>query len=431
MTRGHARYEESRAWLYGLARGGVKLGLERIASIALALEHPESFAPSVLVAGTNGKGSVSAMIHGALIAARLRAGLFTSPHLHTVRERIRLGRAPITEAAFVREVDRLRALALAGACPEPTFFEAITALGWAAMRSAKMDIEVLEVGLGGRLDATNASGAVLASVITSIGMDHEAFLGSTIERIAREKAGILRAGVPAVVSVDDRGALREIRTIARRRGAELHVLGEDVRVEEGADGMRVTVGRRRVGGLVPGLAGAHQRRNAATAAAALLVLRSARRPIPDDAIRRGVGRVDWPGRLETVPGRPSILFDAAHNPDGARALAAHLATLPRTGRRVLLFGVMSDKDWPAMLRTLSSEIDERVYVAPALGRAEKLVHLDAFAPGLSAPSVAEGLALAKARAGGHGLVVVAGSIFVLAEARASALGLAQEPPIAM
>ncbi|MFO0681510.1 MAG: Mur ligase family protein [Sandaracinus sp.] len=429
------RYEESRAWLYGLARGGVKLGLERIEEIAAALAHPEAFAPAVIVAGTNGKGSVSAMIHGALVAARVRAGLFTSPHLHTVRERIRLGRAPISETAFVREVDRLRAVVATGACPEPTFFEAITALGWSAMRSAKIELEVLEVGLGGRLDATNATKNVHATAITSIGMDHEAYLGSTIERIAREKAGILRRGVPAVVSVDDRGALREIRRIARQRGAKLFVVGEDVQIDERPDGMRVTIGRRRIGGLVPGLAGAHQRRNAAIAAATLLLLRSARQPIPDDAIRRGIGRVDWPGRLERVEGTPSLLFDAAHNPDGALALAAHLSALRSTEsaarRRVLLFGVMADKDWPAMLRTLSPEIDERVYVAPALGRAEKLVHLDAFAPGLSAASVAEGLALAKARAGANGLVVVAGSIFVLAEARAAALGIAQEPPIAM
>ena len=141
--------------------------------------------------------------------------------------------------------------------------------------------------------------------------------------------------------------------------------------------------------------------------------------------------VRWSGRLETIGDSPRVLLDAAHNPDGATALAAHLATLPRKGRRVLLFGVMADKDWPAMLRTLSPEIDERVYVAPALGRAEKVLHLDAFAPGLSAATVADGLALARERAGKRGLVVVAGSIFVLSEARATLLGIAQEPPIAM
>lgn len=420
-------YEARRAWLYGLARGGVKLGLDRMEAICAALDHPERDVRCVIVAGTNGKGSVSAMIHAALRASGVRAALYTSPHLHTVRERIRIGDEPISEAAFVRAADRLRRAVERAACPEPTFFEAITAIAFVAIRDAKVDFAVLEVGLGGRLDATNVAKNVAATVITSIGMDHEAYLGTTIESIAREKAGILRRGVPAIVRVGDPRALREIRRVAKARGCKL----VDVRASADERGLTVAIGRTRVGQLTPGLAGAHQRENAVTAVATLLALRGARLPVPDDAIRAAVARVDWPGRLETIAGSPALLLDAAHNPDGAQALAAHLATLPRTGRRVLLFGVMADKDWPAMLRTLSPEIDERVYVAPALGRAEKLMHLDAFAPGLSAPSVAEGLALAKARAGARGLVVIAGSIFVLAEARAAALGLAQEPPIAM
>ncbi len=413
----HARYEESRVWLYALARGGVKLGLDRMEAICAALDHPERAFPCVIVAGTNGKGSVSAMVHAALVASGKRAALYTSPHLHTVRERIRIGSRPITEAAFVRAASQLRRVVSAGACPEPTFFEAITAIAFIAIRDAKVAFAVLEVGLGGRLDATNVAKNVRATVITSIGMDHEAYLGSTIESIAAEKAGILRRDVPAIVSVSEPRALREIRRIAKGRRAVIRLVGDPA--------------RERVARLTPSLPGEHQRANAATAIETLLALRSARFPIPEAAIRSGVESVRWPGRLERIEGTPSLLFDAAHNPDGAEALAAHLAAMPRAGRRVLLFGVMADKDWPAMLRTLSRETDERVYVAPALGRAEKLMHLDAFAPGLSALSVAAGLALAKERAGSRGLVVIAGSIFVLAEARAAALGIDQEPPIAM
>lgn len=427
-----AAYEAERAWLYGLARGGVKLGLDRMEAICAALGHPERGTPCVIVAGTNGKGSVSAMIHAALLASGVRAGLYTSPHLHTVRERVRIGARPISEAAFVRAVKKLRRVVDASACPEPTFFEAMTAIALVAMRDAKVDFEVLEVGLGGRLDATNVAKNVRATVITSIGMDHEAYLGTTIERIAAEKAGILRRRVPAIVNVPDARARKAIRAIAQRVGVgsglvDLRAPGV-VRSSPGGlgGGLDVRVGRRRLTRIVPALPGMHQRDNAATAAAALAVL-----GVDEDATRAGIARASWPGRLETIAGTPALLLDAAHNPDGALALAAHLAALPRTGRRVLLFGVMADKDWPAMLRTLSAQIDERVYVAPALGRAEKLMHLDAFAPGLSAPSVADGLALAKQRAGAHGLVVIAGSIFVLAEARASALGIAQEPPIAM
>ncbi len=421
-----AGYERRRAWLYALARGGVKLGLERMEAICAALGHPEREVPCVIVAGTNGKGSVSAMIHAALVQSGMHAALYTSPHLHTVRERIRIGDDAISEAAFVKAVTKLQRVVARGACPEPTFFEAITAIAFVALRDARVAFAVLEVGLGGRLDATNVATDVRATVITSIAMDHEAYLGSTIERIAREKAGILRRGVPLIARVDDARARREIGRVAKARGAEIVVVRQSEQ-----SGLAVAAGGERVQGLTPGLAGAHQRANATTAAATLLVLRSGGMKIPDRAIRRAVSEVSWPGRLETIAGRPALLLDAAHNPDGAAALAAHLASLPREGRRVLLFGVMADKDWPAMLRALSPEIDERVYVAPGLGRAEKTMHLDAFAPGLAAPTVTEGLALARARAGTRGLVVVAGSIFVLAEARAAALGIAQEPPIAM
>lgn len=430
--RAHPEYERTRAWLYGLARGGVKLGLDRMEAICEALGSPHRDVPCVIVAGTNGKGSVSAMIHAALRASGVRAALYTSPHLHTVRERIRLGDEPISEAAFVKAVTKLERVVADGACPEPTFFEAITAIAFVAIRDAKMGFAVLEVGLGGRLDATNVATNVRATVITSIAMDHEAYLGTTIEQIAREKAGILRRGVPAVVSVRDARAMRVIRSIAQQREAPVIEMGAFLSGARPRDGgLEVRVGRERIGGIVPGLAGAHQADNAATAAAALLVLRASGVGVVASAIAPGIASARWPGRLERVDGEPTLLFDAAHNPDGAEALAAHLASLPRGGRRVMLFGVMADKDWPAMLRTLAPEIDERVYVAPALGRAEKVMHLDAFAPGLSAPTVADGLALAKQRAGKRGLVVVAGSIFVLAEARAAALGIEQEPPIAM
>jgi dihydrofolate synthase/folylpolyglutamate synthase len=406
-SKQHPRYEESRLWLYGLARGGVKLGLDRMEAICAALDHPERAWPCVIVAGTNGKGSVSAIMHEALVASGIRAALYTSPHLHTVRERIRIGREPISESAFVREVDRLRRVVDRGACPEPTFFEAITAIAFTAMRAAKIEFAVLEVGLGGRLDATNVAKNVRATVITSIGMDHEAYLGTTIEEIAREKAGIARKGVPMIVGVGDPDALRVIRGVCTARKAPLH--------RARANHAPTTT-----------LRGVHQRDNAGTAAVALRHI-----GVSETAVRAGLHGVHWPGRLETIDGEPSLLLDAAHNPDGAAALAAYLSTLPKTGRRVLLFGVMADKDWPAMLRSLSPEIDERVYVEPALGRAEKIANLDAFAPGLSASSIPLGLEVAKTRAGAHGLVIVAGSIFVLSEARAAALDIAQEPPIAM
>lgn len=410
-------YEEAREWLYGLARGGVKLGLDRMREILAAVGRPDRQLRFVHVAGTNGKGSVSAIIQRALVLEGLRAGLYTSPHLHTVRERIRIGDQQVGEVVFAEQASRLRRLVDEGACPAPTFFEAITAIALMCF-AGRVDLVVLEVGLGGRLDATNAVDSVLLSVITSISLDHEAWLGTTIEEIAGEKAGILRKGVPVVANVTDPRALAVIRRVAKR-GAPLVIASAD----RGA--------REAIAGVTPGLAGAHQRENAITAASALLALGRAGVPVQVENIRQAIATVSWPGRLERIEGEPTVLFDAAHNPDGVEALAGHLSTLPREGRCVLLFGVMSDKDWPAMLRTLGAHVDERVYAAPKIGRAERLEHLDAFAPGHMAPSVAEGLALARRRAGQKGLVIVVGSIFVLAEARASLLGIEQEPPIAM
>jgi dihydrofolate synthase/folylpolyglutamate synthase len=410
-------YERAREWLYGLSRGGVKLGLDRMRAILASVGRPDRRLRFVHVAGTNGKGSVSAIVHRALVLEGHRAGLYTSPHLHTVRERVVIDDEMVSEEVFAAEVSRLRALVEEGTCPVPTFFEAITAIALMCF-AGRVDLVVLEVGLGGRLDATNAVDSVLVSVITSIGLDHESWLGSTVERIASEKAGILRKDVPVVVNVTDPRALRVIRNVAKR-GAPL--------VEAGLDAEARAV----IAGVTPSLAGAHQRENAMTAASTLLVVRRAGVAVSDDSIRRAVATVAWPGRLERIEGEPDVLFDAAHNPDGVEALAGHLSTLPREGRRVMLFGVMGDKDWPSMLRTLAAHIDERVYAAPALGRAERLENLDAFAPGHMAASVRDGLALAQQRAGKKGLVIVAGSIFLLAEARAALLGIAQEPPIAM
>jgi dihydrofolate synthase / folylpolyglutamate synthase len=415
-------YEEAREWLYGLARGGVKLGLERMREILRAAGRPDRQLRFVHVAGTNGKGSVSAMIHRALVLEGHRAGLYTSPHLHTVRERIVIGEAQVSEDVLAAEVTRLRALVDAGSvdagsCPAPTFFEAITAIALMCF-AGRVELVVLEVGLGGRLDATNAVDSVLVSVITSISLDHEGWLGTTLEKIASEKAGILRKGVPVVANVADPRALGVIRKVAKR-GAPLVVAHEDQRARDCLEG------------VVPSLPGAHQRENALTAASALLALDRAGVHVAAQSIRAAIATVFWPGRLERIEGEPKFLFDAAHNPEGVEALAGYLSTLPHEGRRVMLFGVMVDKDWQAMLRTLAPHVDERVYAAPKIGRAEKLVELDAFAPGHMAASVPEGLALARERAGRKGLVIVAGSIFVLAEARSALLGIPQEPPIAM
>lgn len=402
-------YDESLRWLYSLQPRGIRLELDRMRAACALRGDPQRALRVVHVAGTNGKGSVCAMIESALRAAGVRTGLYTSPHLHSFRERIRIAGEPIAEDEVATRVTALRAMLETAGAPELTFFEVATLLALEAFRDAGCELVVLEVGLGGRLDATNVIDAPLVTVLTSVALDHQSYLGTTIEAIAREKAGILKRGVSAVIGRVGDDAWRVIEARARELGAPLSRAGETA--------------------STPALAGAHQRDNAAVAIEAVERVRARGVPMHDDAIRRGLADVRWPGRLERIAGEPEVLVDAAHNPDGARALAAHLASLPRAGRRVLVFGAMADKDWRAMLDALRPEVDEVIGVAPAMPRAERAEAIAEAIGGSSAASIREGVDRARERAGSEGLVVVAGSIFVLAEARAHLLGIESEPAI--
>ena len=421
-------------WLYGLEPRGIRLELDRLRA-ALALRgHPERGLRVVHVAGTNGKGSVSAMIAGSLRAAGLRVGLYTSPHLHRFVERVRVDGAPLGERALARRATELRALLEAPEAPQLTFFEVATLLALESFRDARVDVAVLEVGLGGRLDATNVIDAPLACAITRIARDHEAYLGHTIAQIAGEKAGIAKRGVPLVVGARDPEACAAIRERATSVGASPVLwLGEEVQLrEERAGRFAVCAAGAEVSGLRVALAGAHQHENAAIAVATLLTLRARGLDVPDDAIRRGLAGVRWPGRLERARrGGFTYLFDAAHNLDGCLALAAHLASLPRSGQRVLLFAAMSDKAHAQMLGALAPHFDAIVYTRPATPRAAEPETLASYSPGEPVRAVPAALARAQALAGTSGTVVVAGSIYLLAEARALALGVRTEPPIAM
>ena len=434
-------YEEARRWMYALAPRGIRLELDRMREACARMGHPERASAVLHVAGTNGKGSVSAMLDGALGAAGIARGLYTSPHLHSFTERIRMGGAELARDEVARRASEVRALLETPGAPELTFFEVATLIALCAFRDRALEVAVLEVGLGGRLDATNVAERKLACAITGIALDHQAYLGDTIPQIALEKAGILVPGVPAACAVREREAAEVIAARAREVGSELAWIAErgegardDAAIAWWLEGDALSVeGRGQcIEGVRVPLAGAHQLRNAATAITTLWLARERGLAIDDDAIRAGVEGARWPGRLETIAGAPSLLLDAAHNEEGARALAAHLAARGPE-RRVLLFGAMRDKAWPSMLEALAPQIDRAVYVAPALGRAEDpaVIAARGAIAGEVCSDVEGGLVRARALAGPDGLVVVAGSIFVLAAARAAALGIEQEPPIAM
>ncbi len=412
-------YAETIDWLVGLeVRRGWDLKLESVRAALTVLGAPERAFPSLHVAGTNGKGSTCAIAHSVLGAAGLRVGLYTSPHLVDFRERILVGNAPISEAEVVDRTAAIRGEIEARGI-ELTFFELATVLAFDAFARARVDVAVVEVGLGGRLDATNVI-VPRASAVTSIDFDHERYLGDTLAAIAAEKAGIFKRAVPAVVGAVDGEALEVLERIAAERGAPLARLGRDFRVVARADGFDWT-GVRTVGGLRCGLRGRYQIENAAVALAALEG-GGWLDGISDDAIRGGVARARWPGRLETVCERPLVVLDGAHNPAGAAALAREIPAIA-VGRPVhLLFGVLADKRWPSMIEALAPFVADVTVVPVAERRSEDPARVAAgFAAKVPTRVAADARAaiddwLCDPRFA-DSVVVVAGSLFLVGEVR--------------
>jgi dihydrofolate synthase/folylpolyglutamate synthase len=436
------KYPEATRYLYALAPRGVKLGLARMEEVLAQRGHPERTYPSIVVAGTNGKGSVSAMLASVLRASGLRVGLFTSPHLHRLVERFQIDGRPVSQREFARRVTELAPFLERTSTPPLTFFEVCTLLAFELFRDAGCEVAVLEVGLGGRLDSTNVV-TPQVSVITRIAMDHADQLGSTLGQIAREKAGIIKPGVPVIVGVREPEALAVITRRARAAKAPLRRIDRDFSARREPAGFAVRLGERQLERLRLPLAGDYQRDNLACAVAALASLsergfpgfRRAPRGASLDlkALRRGLRRVRWPGRLELLPGSPAVLLDAAHNPDACEALVEHLRAIrPGYRKLVLLFGVLADKEYERMLELLLPAVEACVFATPGSARALPAERLGALFPG--SVVVADPLrALARARklAGARGLVVVAGSIFLMARVRASLLGKSSDPPIAL
>jgi dihydrofolate synthase / folylpolyglutamate synthase len=416
-------------YLFGLEKLGIKFGLENIRTICAGLGQPQDAWPSVIVAGTNGKGSVSAMVEAGLRAGGLRTGLYTSPHLLRLEERFALGGAPVgtTEmtdavAAVRRAVDeRRRDGALA---TEPTFFEVTTAAAFEIFRRARVDIAVLEVGMGGRYDATNVA-TPRAAAITTIDLDHERFLGNTIAAIAGEKAGVIKAGMRVVVGETKAEAVEVIALACRERGAVLLPAGEGVRadvlrIEAGMAVVDLTTPVRRYGPLRLALRGRHQVQNAVVAVRLLEALDAVGVPLPADAIAAAVTAVRWPGRLDLLGddrGR-TVLCDSAHNPAGARVLADYLREA-YPGGLPIVFAIMRDKDVAGTLRPLLPAASRLVLTR---ARTERALDPDALAEaarraGWRGPLEVEAdSARAVERAWTHAPeVCAAGSIFLVGE----------------
>lgn len=414
------------AFLDSLAPSTMKFGLERMRAADAALGQPWTKYRSLHVAGTNGKGSTCAFAEAILREAGLLVGLYTSPHLERVNERIRVDGAEISDRDLARGIDAVCAAHPPAADPKHpdtlTYFEFLTALAFWRFRDAGVDAAVVEVGLGGRLDATNVI-TPTACAIATIGFDHTEYLGNTLAQIAGEKAGILKKGVPAAVLTDVPEARASIERIAAEVGAPLKLHGRDFELQ----GDTLRLGDERISPVTLSLAGAHQKGNAALAAQSVRLLEPG---LGEWAIRDGLATATWPGRLETVNG---VLLDGAHNGEGARALASHLRSLNKPVH--LVFGALGDKDLDAMVAALAPVAARLYLVRPDSPRAiepEKLrERLGADSPAGVYPSLESALDAARKGAGGEGLAVVAGSLYLVGPARrllSNALGAAHHAP---
>ncbi|MHB1434855.1 MAG: bifunctional folylpolyglutamate synthase/dihydrofolate synthase [Thermoplasmata archaeon] len=426
-------YQRTLSKLYGRRRFGLQPGLETIRALLEALGHPELKFPSIHVTGSKGKGSVAAMAQAILTAGGWRTGLFTSPHLTRYVERIRIDGTPIDRADLVRVIGRVERaagrLAEAGTIDrEPTFFEVTTAAALDYFARARVDAAVVEVGIGGRLDATNILDSRVG-VVTTMEIEHTDLLGPTLAHIAREKAGIFHPGMTGVIGDLPEEARKIVRSVAREQGVPLWELGHEIGFEDrrlSPQGQQFTVRLpgKRFDGIRISLNGSFQPGNTALAVAAVARFLSAQdASLPKTWVRSGLRSLRWPGRLERIARSPDLYVDVAHTPESARAVAhslAEISPLADPEANVLVFGCLRGKDVDRILDALAP-LARRIVLAPvrserSLAPVELKVVAHAHFPAvILARSATEALALARAGTGPDGFTLVTGSDYLVGE----------------
>lgn len=404
------------------SRIGMVLGLERLGPVLAALGHPERAYPSIHVAGSNGKGSTSAFLASLLSQRGRRVGLYTSPHLVSLTERVQ-----VVERGIPREIEAAELLRAFEAVEhfDLTFFEVITAAGLVALAELAVDAAVIEAGIGARNDATRAVDASV-SVLTELSLEHTQILGDTLAAIAEDKAAVVRPGRPLVVADGPAEAMVVVERAARRAGAPLYRIGRELAVEQGPASLALVIGERRIEGVRLSLLGPHQARNALLAVAAATLFDPA---LDDDDVRRALSTTRWPGRMEVFEraGHPPLLLDGAHNPQGVEALVAAIAADPQRfgGPLHVVFAVLEDKDALPMIEGLARIATSLTLTRPGdTPRARPPEEIRAMVPTARdldvAPTVQEALERARTRARADGgWVVVAGSLYLVGEVRAS------------
>ena len=429
-------YAQATEFLFGLRRFGWRLGLETVERLLALVGDPQAQMPTIHIGGTNGKGSTAAMLSAILQTAGYRTGLYTSPHLLDFTERIRVNGVPIPITEVTRLTAQLEDLCSAhfvrhpspdppsDRLPHPTFFELTTAMAFLHFAQQAVEAAVIEVGLGGRFDATNVICPKLA-VVTNVSLEHQEYLGRTLSEIATEKAGIIKAHVPVVTATRGEG-YEVIRRTAADRGAPLVNVGEKYTYTIRQSGLAgqtldMTGPCCSYEALQIPLAGRHQAENAVTAVAAAEVLDGLGFHLGEAIIRRGLAEARWPGRLQIVSERPRIMVDGAHNPAGAEALAAFLREHRSTlGRLIMVFGVLKDKDWEAMLAPLGRLADQTILTHPPADRGadpRELLMADRYCSKVEiSANPDEGLAVARNVARPEDTILVTGSLYTVAAA---------------
>ena len=412
------RYQRELESLYSLQKFGIKLGLSSTANLLRGLGNPQEDRPCIHIAGTNGKGSVAAFLSSILQRAGYRVGLYTSPHLVRFSERFQINSREIEPEEVIRLVQKVRRVM--NADEPPTFFEAVTAMALTYFAEAGTDLDIIETGMGGRLDATNLV-QPLVTMITNISLENQDYLGGSLEAIAREKAGIVKPGIPVVSGARQPRVQDLLGAVCRELSAPLYVAGRDFRVRSARTGLHYFGLQQKLNRLRLGLPGPHQAGNAGLALAGIELLAERGLHIGEQAIREGLEQARWPGRMHLLPGRPRILLDGAHNAAAVASLARGLREGFNFSRLLLVIGIMADKDAGKILGQLLPLAEQVIYTRPVYERAMEPARLQEFGrrfgtPGEVIQPLQAALDRAREMARGDDLIVVTGSLFTVGEA---------------
>ncbi|HEC68222.1 MAG TPA: bifunctional folylpolyglutamate synthase/dihydrofolate synthase [Candidatus Desulfofervidus auxilii] len=408
-------YQQALEFLNTLQSKGIRPGLKNIALALARFGNPQFQFPAVHIGGTNGKGSTAAITANILKTAGYKVGLFTSPHLHSVRERIQINSQHISQADFASMVKEIKD----GLSIDLTYFEFLTLMAFFYFAQNKVDIGVIEVGLGGRLDATNLL-LPKVTIVTNVHLDHQHWLGRSLKSIALEKGGIIKYNTPFITGVKQKDLISLLKKICKLKNASFYQIGADIRYRRGKHGFSYFGLKRHLSHLKLGLKGEYQIKNATLGLGAIEVLEKVGFTVKDKHIQKGLKSVSWPGRFEVITSSPKVILDVAHNPAGAMALKKNLSSYNKN--LVLVLGIMQDKNIKKIMKILAPLAQIVIVTSPQTPRAAKAELLSNIAKNYCShikiiPSVSQAITTALSIATPNDLVLVTGSLYTVAEAR--------------